>query len=1227
MRARPAAAVGRRMAGVKDRGRRQEHSVRMSIAEEEIQQIIESRHQAPHAVLGPHYSKQEHRTVIRVFLPQAKEVFAAQRGEGRRTVKHELVKIHPSGLFEGSLSGLLNGNGYWLIVTDQQGAEHTLRDPYAIKRSAFTEEDLAQLAAGEHLQAFRLLGAHPSREGGVDGVWFSLWAPNAARVSVVGTFNEWDGRLHQMRLLGGSGIWELFIPEVPDGALYKYEIKTQAGNVFLKTDPYATSIEASPNAAAIVCRLERAHDWNDQSWRAPRSESDDLQKTERAIYLFEIDLQAWAGSGGEGAEGAYYRSLASPRLISEVKGKGFTHVLIPLSANPSSHDGLCYAPSRSCGTPADLMALIDFCHQSDIGVVVPGMGSSIPVDGSALNWFDGTRLYESETRASGARMRFAFDRGEIKSALLSSVMFWQIHYHVDAVIVDPFTAALHADCWRERHERPVPASLIVRGERHPTRLPEHEIQRLVHGRHRDPFAILGPHVGIDDNARIVRAFVPRAEQVYVVMDGYPWLLHQLTSLDTLGLFEGTITPLGAELKYRVQVLEPGGRSDTYRDPYAYRSWLFTLYDRQLFNEGNHYHVFCKLGAHLQTRDGAPGVNFAVWAPNAEGVSVVGRFNNWTGSQHQMKLHEDAGVWELFVPDLGEGELYKYEIRTSHGGLCLKADPYAFYCEVAPQTASIVYAVRGRYRWQDEDWMARRAVSDMWTSPVAIYEVHVGSWMRTSDGRSLSYTALAERLVPYVKSLGFTHIELLPIAEHPYEPSWGYQISSFYAPTSRFGRPEDLMAFIDRCHQEGIGVILDWVPAHFPKDAHALGRFDGTNLYEHADPRKGEHRDWGTLIFNYGRHEVENFLIANAFFWLETYHFDGLRVDAVASMLYLDYSRRPGEWIPNMFGGNENLEAIEFLKHTNSVVHARFPGVMLIAEESTAWPRVSKPVDAGGLGFGFKWNMGWMHDVLAYMQEPPERRRQHYRRLTFGFHYAFDENFVLSLSHDEVVHLKRSLLEKMPGDEWQAFANLRLLYAFMYAHPGKKLMFMGGEIGQRREWNHATSLDWPLLELDPHRGLSRFVADLNGLYRAAPALHEVDFGREGFEGIDLDSPEQNVIAFLRKARDPRDTLLFVANFSAVSYASYRVGVPFPTFYRELLNSDAAAYGGHGRGLPAQGATAEEKAWHGYRFSLSLPLPPLTALVLQPLPAAIPDTARCTSMERAGSNVGTPRQALA
>jgi 1,4-alpha-glucan branching enzyme len=477
---------------------------------------------------------------------------------------------------------------------------------------------------------------------------------------------------------------------------------------------------------------------------------------------------------------------------------------------------------------------------------------------------------------------------------------------------------------------------------------------------------------------------------------------------------------------------------------------------------------------------------------------------------------------------------------------------------------------------------------------------MGSWMKTADNKFLSYMELADKLIPYVKNMGFTHIELLPIAEHPYDPSWGYQISNFYSPTSRFGKPEDLMAFIDLCHQKGIGVILDWVPAHFPKDAHALAWFDGTCLYEHADPRRGEHPDWGTLVFNYDRNEVENFLIANAIFWLENYHFDGLRVDAVASMLYLDYSRKKGEWIPNKYGGNENLEAIEFLKHTNSIVHEKFPGVMMIAEESTAWPAVSKPIKQGGLGFGFKWNMGWMHDVLLYMKKDPVHRKHHHNNLTFGLLYAFNENFILSLSHDEVVHLKGSLINKMPGDEWQKFANLRLLYSFMYAYPGKKLLFMGGEFGQWNEWNHNAGLDWHLLDSEPHKCLQYLVGDLNRLYHSEKAFYEVDFKSAGFEWIDADNANENVIAFMRKGKDPRNCLFFAMNFSSVPREHYRMGVPFPVFFKEVLNSDAIRYWGRGKVLQAGGAMAEEIPWHGREFSLSLYLPPLGAVVLKPFP---------------------------
>ncbi len=597
--------------------------------------------------------------------------------------------------------------------------------------------------------------------------------------------------------------------------------------------------------------------------------------------------------------------------------------------------------------------------------------------------------------------------------------------------------------------------------------------------------------------------------------------------------------------------------------------------------------------------------FAVWAPNAEGVSVVGSFNQWEGRRHQMKRHGDSGVWEIFVPAVGPEALYKYEIKAPNGHTFVKSDPYAFFTEVPPATASIVYQLNDVHTWGDQEWLNARERRHYWAEPLSIYEVHLGSWMWNEDNKPLSYRELAAKLIPYVKDLGFTHIELLPIAEHPYEPSWGYQVANFFAPTSRFGKPEDLMAFVDECHQNDIGVILDWVPGHFPKDAHALAWFDGTNLYEHADPKKGEHRDWGTLIFNYGRHEVENFLIANALFWLETYHFDGLRVDAVASMLYLDYSRPYGEWIPNMHGGNENLEASEFIKHTNNIVHERFPGVLMIAEESTAWPKVSAPTNHGGLGFGFKWNMGWMHDTLAYMCMPTATRKSHHNKLTFGIHYAFDENFVLSLSHDEVVHLKCSLLEKMPGDEWEKFANLRLLFTYMYAHPGKKLLFMGGEFGQKSEWNHATGLSWQLLRRTPHNRLKGFVRDLNRLYRSERAFFETDAQHVGFEWLDVDSAEHCVIAFLRKAKDPRNTLLCIFNFSAIPQPEYRIGVPFPVSFKMLLNSNAKAYSGFGDVAPQGDIVADEVPWHGYAYSIEVSLPALCAYVFKPAP---PDTVR-------------------
>ena len=731
-------------------------------------------------------------------------------------------------------------------------------------------------------------------------------------------------------------------------------------------------------------------------------------------------------------------------------------------------------------------------------------------------------------------------------------------------------------------------------------IPKEDIRKIIQAHHNDPFSILGPHYSEKDNGIVIRAFLPHADHVYVFREGNPETEYRMERIHKEGFFELLIAGEDKGFKYRFCVTDKQGNAATFHDPYAFPSPLMSGFDCYLFAEGNHYRIFEKLGAHPVVKDGVHGVNFAVWAPNARRVSVVGAFNRWDGRCHQMGLVAGSGIREIFIPGLAEGEIYKYEIRAGNGDVFLKSDPYAFYTEVPPDTASIIYKPEGKHEWHDNKWMEGRAGIDTRELPVSIYEVHPGSWMRAPDNNFLSYRQLAEKLILYVKDTGFTHIEFLPLAEHPYDPSWGYQVSNFYAPTSRFGKPEDLMEFIDICHQNNIGVILDWVPAHFPKDAHALAWFDGTCLYEHADPRKGEHTDWGTLIFNTNRHEVENFLVANALFWLETYHFDGLRVDAVASMLYLDYSRKNGEWIPNKYGGNENLEAIEFLKHTNSLVHEKFPGVMMIAEESTAWPAVTKKAGRGGLGFDFKWNMGWMHDVLLYMGKDPVHRKYHHNNLTFGLLYAFNENFILSLSHDEVVHSKGSLINKMPGDEWQKFANLRLLYAFMYAHPGKKLLFMGGEFGQWGEWDHAKGLDWDLLDRPLHKRLKRYVSDLNRLYCSERAFYEVDFKSAGFEWIVADSSDENVIAFMRKAKDPRNCLFFVMNFSPVPYENYRIGVPFPGFYTELLNSDATKYRGSGKVLPSGGVMAEEVPRHGRDFSLSLLLPPLGAVVLKPLP---------------------------
>jgi 1,4-alpha-glucan branching enzyme len=628
-------------------------------------------------------------------------------------------------------------------------------------------------------------------------------------------------------------------------------------------------------------------------------------------------------------------------------------------------------------------------------------------------------------------------------------------------------------------------------------------------------------------------------------------------------------------------------------------YFLTDYDLHLLIEGSHYRAWEKLGAHPAEVGGERGTWFAVWAPNARDVSVVGDFNGWEAGAHPLGSLGDSGIWEGFIPGVDNGALYKYAIASDvNGHRENKADPYAFACEIRPQSASMVWDLSG-YKWGDQDWLAQRGCRHAVDAPVAIYEVHLGSWMRNPEegNRWLTYRELAPKLTEYVSEMGFTHVELLPVSEHPLDASWGYQAIGYFAPTSRFGTPQDFMYFVDVLHQYGIGVILDWVPAHFPRDGHGLGFFDGTHLYEHADPRKGEHRDWGTFIFNYGRREVSNFLLANALFWLDVYHIDGLRVDAVASMLYLDYSREEGEWIPNEFGGRENLEAVAFLKRFNELVYERYPDVITVAEESTAWPMVSRPTYLGGLGFGFKWNMGWMHDTLLYLSKDPVHRKYHHNTLTFSLLYAFRENFILPFSHDEVVHGKGSMIGKMPGDDWQKFANLRLLYGYMYLHPGKKLLFMGGEFGQWAEWNHEASLEWHLLQYDPHQGLQRWVRDLNTFLRGERALFEQDFEPAGFVWIDCHDSQQSVLSFLRQGRDPGDVVVCACNFTPVPRHNYRLGVPLGGWWKEALNSDAPLYGGSGQGN-MEGVPASHVASHGHYHSLNITLPPLGIVVFHP-----------------------------
>ena len=722
------------------------------------------------------------------------------------------------------------------------------------------------------------------------------------------------------------------------------------------------------------------------------------------------------------------------------------------------------------------------------------------------------------------------------------------------------------------------------------------IRAVVAGDHADPFSYLGMHEEGPESCLVVRVFEPRALHVSVIDATSGEEVATLRRLHEAGFFAGRIEGRRHRFPYRLRLRGARG-SWEIEDPYRFPPVLGEM-DVYLLAEGKHLEIYKRLGARPMTMEGVDGVAFAVWAPNARRVSVVGPFNDWDGRRHPMRLRFECGVWEIFIPNLREGELYKYEIKARSGDLLpLKADPCGFYAERPPATASIVFNLN-RYDWQDQDWVDRqRARANALDAPIAIYEVHLGSWRRKEDNRYLGYRELADLLVPYAKEMGFTHIELMPVSEHPFDGSWGYQPLGLFAPTSRFGNPNDFRFFIDRCHREGIGVFLDWVPGHFPTDPHGLGCFDGTHLYEHADPRQGRHMDWDTLIYNFGRREVANFLISNALYWLDQHHVDGLRVDAVASMLYLDYSRNPGEWIPNAYGGNENLEAIAFLRRTNELVHGRFPGATTAAEESTAWPMVSRPTYLGGLGFGYKWNMGWMHDTLEYMAKDPIHRRYHQDKLTFGLLYAFTENFILPLSHDEVVHGKGSLLGKMSGDRWQKFANLRAYFAFMYTHPGKKLLFMGGEFAQEREWSHDFGLDWHLLDDAMHRGVQLLVKDLNHLYRATPALHQLDCEAAGFAWIDCQDAENSVVSYLRRGRDPEDIAVIVCNFTPVVRHDYRIGVPYGAYYRERVNTDAVEYGGSGVGNSG-GLHAEPVPQHGHTHSLALTLPPLATLILTP-----------------------------
>ena len=713
-----------------------------------------------------------------------------------------------------------------------------------------------------------------------------------------------------------------------------------------------------------------------------------------------------------------------------------------------------------------------------------------------------------------------------------------------------------------------------------------ELEKISQARHHDPFSVLGNQA--TNHAKFLLFYSPETEQLS--LSEKEIATSRIANSDFFMCTEGFEK---LEEHYLINRTDSGKQSQSFYDPYSFKPQL-SDYDLNLFSAGKHLHIYRILGSHLKTIDGINGVLFATWAPNATRVSVTGDFNHWDGRRHPMRSRGNSGVWELFIPGLECGVNYKYEILNRHtDAVVSKSDPYAQQLEMRPRTASVIRDIT-TYHWQDDSWREKRIQHDWLHEPLSIYECHLGSWQRDEEGHFLNYRELAHQLVAYVKDTAFTHIELLPITEHPLDASWGYQTTGYYAPTRRFGTADDFRYFVDYCHQNEIGVLLDWVPAHFPKDAHGLAFYDGSALYEHEDPRKGEHRDWGTLIYNYGRNEVKNFLISSAVFWLEEFHLDGLRVDAVASMLYLDYSREHGDWLPNIHGGNENIEAIAFMRELNEITHANFPGTMIMAEESTAWPQVTRPTNIGGLGFSMKWNMGWMHDTLTYFSKDPVHRHFHHDQLTFGLLYLFTENFILPFSHDEVVHGKSSMLYKMPGDEWQRFANLRLLYTYMFTYPGKKLLFMGCEFAQGEEWNHDKILDWYVLQYPLHAGVKKLVTDLNHLYRQQSALHKFDFDPQGFEWIDCHDTDQSILSYLRKDGD--ESIIVILNFTPVIREGYRIGVPSVGEYEIIFNSDSEYYSGSNAGSHSL-VKSEYIAWMNRDHSVSLTLPPLAAIVLK------------------------------